>query len=85
MTSHVDMLGPFMIHLIFSQMNGTLTITKYTVTSCMRSRSLTNPLNQIASFTPSMSEIYSASVVDKATIDCRLAFQLIAELHKVKI
>ena len=29
MTSHVNMLATFMIHLIFSQMNSTLTVTKY--------------------------------------------------------
>ena len=85
MTPHINMLGPFMIHLIFSQMNSTLTTQNIAVTSCMRPRLLVNSLSHIASFTPYVSETYSASVVDNDTIDCKLAFQLIAELHKTKI
>jgi hypothetical protein len=37
------------------------------------------PLNQIASLADSETAIYSASVVDKATVACKRAFQLTAQ------
>ena len=42
------------------------------------------PLNQIASLQASEIAIYSASVVDKATVACKLAFQLTAQPPMVK-
>ena len=41
-------------------------------------------LNQIASLHASEIAIYSASVVDKATIACKFAFQLTAQPPMVK-
>jgi len=43
------------------------------------------PFNQVASFTPSITVMYSGLVVDKAAIGCRDAFQEIALAHRVKI
>ena len=42
------------------------------------------PLNQIASLQALEIAIYSASVVDKATVACKLAFQLTAQPPMVK-
>jgi len=42
------------------------------------------PLNQIASLQASEIAIYLASLVDKATIACKLAFQLTAKPPMVK-
>ena len=57
-----------------SQMNSALTVTKYCSDTLYGPKSLTNPLSKIASPTPSMSEIYSILVVDRATIACKLTF-----------
>ena len=42
------------------------------------------PLNQIASLQASEIVIYSASIVDKATIACKLTFQLTTQPPIVK-
>ena len=42
------------------------------------------PLNQIASLQASEIAIYSASVVDKATVACKLTLQLTAQPPMVK-
>jgi hypothetical protein len=42
------------------------------------------PVNQIASLADSETAIYSASVVDKATVACKCAFQLTAQPQMVK-
>ena len=42
------------------------------------------PLKQIASLQASEIAIYSASIVDKAIVACKLAFQLIAQPPMVK-
>jgi len=39
------------------------------VVACGTPSLVTRPLNQVASFTPSVVATYSASVVDRATID----------------
>ncbi|KAL5784342.1 hypothetical protein ACOSQ2_006734 [Xanthoceras sorbifolium] len=41
------------------------------------------PLIQMASFIASTTAMYSASVVDNATVDCKVAFQLIAVSPRV--
>ena len=43
-----------------------------------------NPLNQIASLQASEIAIYLVSVVDKATVACRQAFQLTTQPPTVK-
>ena len=47
--------------------------------------SMRRPRNHIASLTPSVAAIYSASVVGKATIDYKDAFQEIPPAYKVKM
>ena len=64
-----------MEHLIFSHMYDTLVIT--IVNSYCKPKSPTKPLSQIASFTASLASIYFGLVVNKATIECKVTFQLI--------
>jgi len=47
--------------------------------------SVRRPFNQVASFTPSVAVIYSTSVLNRAAIGCRDAFQELAPAHRVKI
>ena len=54
-----------------------------TVNSYCKPKSPTKPLSQIASFTAYVVVMYSALVVDKAIVDCKVAFQLITLPHKV--
>jgi hypothetical protein len=68
----INMFGPLMIHLIFSQMYCALAITKYFSHVLLQPKSLTKPLDQIASFTASVTAIYSAFVLDKATVGRKL-------------
>src|SRR6266498_3150310 len=82
---HINMLCSFMKHLIFCKTDSTMAITKYSSARCNPAKSLVyKPLNQIASLYASEIAIYSASVVDKATVACKLAFQLTAQPSMVK-
>src|SRR6266508_2210744 len=77
---HINMLCPFMKHLIFCKTDSTLAITKYSSARCNFAKlSIQTPLNQIASLHASEIAIYSALVVDKATVAYKLAFQLTAQ------
>ena len=75
MHSNINMFDPLMEHLIFSHMYDTLVIT--IVNSYCKPKSPTKPLSQIASFTASLASIYVGLVVNKATIECKVTFQLI--------
>ena len=70
----------------------TLCRSQYTrVNSCCKPKLPTKALNQIASFTASMvtmyhvfvTTMYSTLMVDKAIVDCKVAFQLITLPHKM--
>ena len=75
MHSNINMFDHLMEHLIFSHMYDTLVIT--IVNSYCKPKSPTKPLSQIASFTASLASIYFGLVVNKATIECKVTFQLI--------
>ena len=74
----INMFGTIVEHFIFSQMYDTLAIT-------IQNNQLLLPLSQIASFIAFVAVMYFALVVDKATIDCKVAFQLIILLHEVNM
>lgn len=67
MLSDVNMLRSFIKHLILCKANTILTVTKY-YSARRTSTKLSLQATEIA--------IYSASVVDKATVTCMLVFQL---------
>src|SRR6266508_6964317 len=80
---HINMLCPFMKHLIFCKIALWLS-QNIVVQDVTPQSSVYKPLNQITSLHASEIAIYSASVVDKATIACKLAFQLTAQPPMVK-
>ena len=51
-----------------------------TVSSYRQPRSLSKPLNQIATFIAFVPVIYSISIVDKTIVNCNVASQLMAQL-----
>src|SRR5438105_12396334 len=81
---HINMLCSFIKHLIFCKTDSTLLSQNIVVQDVTPQSSVYKPLNQIASLHASEIAIYSASVVDKATIACKLAFQLTAQPPMVK-
>ena len=74
MISHINVLGPFMKHLIFNQTNSTLAAQCIVVQEVIPQSLEYKPLNQIASLQASEIAIYSAYVVDIAIVACKLAF-----------
>ena len=62
-----------------------LWLFEYRMTSYLKTcNSVSNPFSQIASLAASVAAIYSASVVDNATIGWSWDFQLTQHPHKVK-
>lgn len=79
----ISVLASLMIHLILRQVNSALTITKDGKPPYVEI-SPSKPLSQMASLTPSVTAMYLPSVVDKAIVDCNVAFQLIAHPPKLR-
>lgn len=62
-----------------------MTLSQYTwVASYTCPKSLTKPLSHKASLAASVVARYSAFVVERATVDCKTAFQLIAQPKSMK-
>ena len=85
MIPHINVLCLLIKHLIFCEENSTLWQSQKTMVIFKLSlSSLNSPFNQIASLQASIIAMYSASIVDKATIVYKVAFQLIAQPPIVK-
>ena len=80
----VNMFWLFMIPLIFSQMDSTLTITINGNCALLYTNSLINPCNHNASFVAFVKAMNSALVVDRATKDYKDALQLTTFPNSVK-
>ena len=77
------MLHPCMIHLILCQIDSTHAITVDLQEIMINPQVVKQPLKPIASFIASIMAIYSASAVDKMTIDYRTEYQLISTWDNV--
>ena len=71
---NINMLGPFMVYLIFGKMYQTLAITKSIVFFDGIPNFPTRPRSQTTSFTTYVVAMYSTSVIDKGTINYSVSF-----------
>ena len=72
--SHINVLRPLVIPVIFSNMNSTLVVAINLTKSCMILNVSTNSLNHKASFDASTAAMYSASVVKRTIVSYNSAF-----------
>ena len=85
MVLNTDMLGLRAVGIILDEMNNTLTIQKNYSDNLWIPILVIRSLNHVTSLTPLVAIMYSASVVDKAPIDCIDASQEIALTDRVKM
>jgi len=81
---HINMLCPFMKYLIFVRQITLWLSQNIVVQDVTPHSSVYKPLNQIASLHASEIAIYSASVVEQATIDCKVASRFTPQPTMVK-
>ena len=79
------MFNPLIINKILCQTQSFLTITIDNRLRQIKTQTNNKTFNRIPFFTPSVKDMYSASVVGKATVGCKEAFQLIAHPNRVKM
>lgn len=76
---HINMLNPLVKIFVFSKKDGILTITINYRYLQVFTISPINPFNHIVFIHTSVMAMFSTSIVDNATVFCKVAFHLIAQ------